>query len=79
MGQLPNNPKKSLPGASPWAMVGVGAELVVTVLAFVFLGRWADGKLGSEPWLLLLGIFAGITLGIYQILRKSQPSKKGSS
>ncbi len=75
-----NDPSKSPDGASgpnPWAMAfGMGAEMVVAVLVCVFAGQWADKKLGTEPWLLLLGIFAGITLGLYQLLRKTRLPKK---
>lgn len=56
---------------------GMGAEMVIAVVGCVLAGRWADGKFGTEPWLLLLGTFAGIILGLYQLLRKVQPPKKG--
>lgn len=81
MGNHSNEPSERPSGANPWAMAfGAGAELVATVLVCVFAGRWADGKLGTEPWLLLLGIFAGITLGLYQLLRKSKlPGRTGRS
>ncbi len=65
------------PGATPWAMAfGMGTEMVMAVLICVFAGQWADKKLGTQPWLLLLGIFAGISLGLYQLLRKANVFKK---
>ena len=70
------NPSKK-PGASPLGMAfGLGAEMVVAVLVCVYAGQWADLKLGTEPWLLLLGIFAGISLGLYQLLRKTKVFNK---
>ncbi len=70
------NPSKK-PGGSPLGLAfGLGSEMVVAVLVCVYAGQWADKKLGTQPWLLLLGIFAGISLGLYQILRKAKVIKK---
>jgi hypothetical protein len=37
-------------------------------------GRWADARLGTEPWLFLLGAVLGIAVGFYSffliVLRK---------
>lgn len=70
-----NSSKK--PGASPLGMAfGLGTEMVIAVLVCVYAGQWADRKLGTQPWLLLLGIFAGISLGLYQLLRKANVFNK---
>jgi len=34
-------------------------------------GFWLDGKLNSEPWFLLLGIFLGVFSSIWTILKLS--------
>jgi F0F1-type ATP synthase assembly protein I len=36
----------------------------------MFAGRWLDGRLGSEPWLLLAGAFLGMAVGFYTLFKK---------
>ena len=49
---------------------GVGLQFAATMAAFALLGWWIDGKLGSRPWLLLVGVFAGFGLGFYSLVSK---------
>ncbi|MBI4376604.1 MAG: AtpZ/AtpI family protein [Elusimicrobia bacterium] len=51
--------------------LGSGAELVVYALAGLFFGQWLDGKLGSGPYLMLLGAVAGISGGLYRLVRST--------
>lgn len=48
--------------------LGLGITFTVTILAFLFLGRWLDTKLGTEPWLMLLGVAIGLTLGFVHMI-----------
>lgn len=48
----------------------VGIQFTGTFLGFLFLGRWLDGRLGTEPWLLLAGLFLGFVLGTLWIYRR---------
>ena len=53
----------------------VGTELVVATLIGFFGGRWLDGKLGTEPWLALVGLLLGVAAGsktLFQMARKAQ-------
>lgn len=47
----------------------LGLEIVLSVMIGLFAGRWADGKLGTEPWLTLLGFFFGIGAAINSLMR----------
>ena len=38
---------------------GVGLQFALTFLVFGLAGWWLDGRLGSGPWLMLLGIALG--------------------
>ena len=49
---------------------GVGLQFAATVAVFALLGWWGDGKLGTSPWLLLVGAFAGFGLGFYSLVSK---------
>lgn len=53
--------------AAPY--LGLGTSLAVTVLLGVGLGYWADQKLGTRPWLVLLGAVLGLVLALYQFFK----------
>lgn len=57
---------------SPWATAGsVGSELVAAVLVGYFIGSWLDRKLRTGIWLALAGTIAGISLGLYKLVKKT--------
>lgn len=67
----PLAPKRSSsdpPGAGEF--MGVGLQFVASILIFLFLGRWLDEKLGTEPWLLMAGVFFGFGASFYSIYRR---------
>lgn len=57
-----------LPGAGEYA--GLGLQFALGILVFLFAGRWLDQRLGTEPWLLILGVFGGFGLSFYSIYRR---------
>ena len=60
--------KSSTPAASELA--GLGMQFVVAILLFLFIGKWLDERLGTSPWLLILGVFVGAGGGFYAMYRK---------
>ena len=48
-------------GARDRAAFSLGLELAVAMVLGVVGGRWADERLGTSPWLLLLGVAAGFS------------------
>jgi F0F1-type ATP synthase assembly protein I len=50
--------------AAPY--LGIGTSLAATVGLGAAAGYWADGHLGTRPWLFLAGAVAGVALGIWQ-------------
>jgi F0F1-type ATP synthase assembly protein I len=44
-----------------------GLTLALAVLAGFFIGRWLDGKLGTTPLFLLIGIFWGLAGSFYSL------------
>ena len=57
-------------GSSLGVYLGLGLQFAAAILLFVYLGQWLDRRLGTEPWLLLIGVFVGAGGGFYSIYRK---------
>jgi len=49
---------------------GLGIQLIVLLLAGMWLGDWVDGKAAnSKPWFTILFTLLGLGGGLYQLLR----------
>ena len=57
-------------GTSAAAYAGLGLQFALAILVFTFAGQWLDRRLGTEPWLLLVGVFLGAGGGFYSIYRR---------
>ena len=67
--------------AAPY--LGLGIELMISMVFFVILGYFADGWLGTTPWLLIVGavlgmVATGVTLWktVQDIDARKRPKKK---
>ncbi|MBS1271291.1 MAG: hypothetical protein MAGBODY4_00420 [Candidatus Marinimicrobia bacterium] len=47
--------------------LGLGLTFTVTILAFLFFGRWLDSRFGTSPWLLITGAAVGMILGFIHL------------
>jgi F0F1-type ATP synthase assembly protein I len=60
-----------------------GIQFAITILLGVFLGQWADGKLGTTPLFLLVGTFFGAGAGFYHLyqglLGEQKKKEKGET
>jgi ATP synthase protein I len=50
--------------------LGVGLQFAGAIVLFLFAGQWLDERLGTEPWLLLIGVFVGAAAGFYSLYRQ---------
>ena len=50
-------------------LFGSGIQLAAAVALFFFLGRWLDEKMGTGPWLMLIGALIGAGGGLYGFIR----------
>ena len=67
---MSKKPTKGDPFLVAFGLYGaVGFQLAISVVAGLFAGQWADGKLGTEPWLTLLGLLLGSVAGFYNLIR----------
>ncbi len=75
-----SNPKDQIPNKSQvpnnkWALVNLAFELgfviALPVVAFGFLGKWLDAKVGNEtPWFTLFGIVLAITSTTFWLAKR---------
>lgn len=49
--------------------LGLGLQLAASILVFLFLGRWVDGKLGTYPLFMVIGAFIGAAGGMISFIR----------
>jgi F0F1-type ATP synthase assembly protein I len=47
--------------------MGLGLTWALSVLLFLGVGAWLDSKLGTRPFLLILGAFVGAGAGFYYL------------
>jgi F0F1-type ATP synthase assembly protein I len=58
------------PASQAGEVLGVGLQFAASIVLFLFVGRWLDEKLGTEPWLLLAGVLIGACAGFYSLYRQ---------
>jgi len=58
-------------------LAGLGFEIALPVVLFMFAGRWLDGRLGTAPWLLLGGALLGMVVGFYTLFKKATSASRG--
>jgi hypothetical protein len=52
-------------------LLGIGWFVAICIVGGVWGGAWLDGKLGSSPLLLLIGLLLGLAIagiGMYRLL-----------
>jgi len=65
-GRRAGKPGLSAPGSAA-SFAGLGIQLAISILIFLYVGQWLDKKLGTDPFLLIVGVFVGATVGIYNM------------
>jgi ATP synthase protein I len=66
----PGAPGDEEEGTSAGQYAGHGLTFVVAVLGGLYVGQWLDRKLGTDPWLLIGGVFLGAGLSFYSMYSK---------
>ena len=66
---MPANSRRN-GGPQASELAGVGLAFAASVALFLFLGMWADSRLGTSPWLLIAGAFIGGSAGFWSMYRK---------
>jgi len=55
--------------------LGIGLELSMVIGGLGYAGYWLDEKFGSDPWLLLTGVFLGISGGSWHAIKMANGGK----
>jgi F0F1-type ATP synthase assembly protein I len=54
--------------AAPYMTLGL--QIAVTVVLFLFIGKFADDRFGTKPWLMVAGIVIGFAGGMIHFFRE---------
>jgi F0F1-type ATP synthase assembly protein I len=49
-------------------MSAILSELVGSILIGIFLGKWLDRLVGTEPLFLIVGLLLGLGIGVYAMI-----------
>lgn len=64
-------PEERRPAHSEAARVaGVGLQFAASIVIFLLVGQWLDDRLGTEPWLLIVGVMVGAAAGFFSLYRQ---------
>lgn len=66
----PNDKDEKAPANVLGVALSAGTQFAVSVGVGAGGGYWLDGKLGSAPWLTLVGTAVGFALGLTQLVRE---------
>ena len=58
------------------SFAGAGLQFAISLVLFLFLGRWIDSKLGTSPIFLIAGVFIGGGAAFYSMCRKLTAAQK---
>jgi ATP synthase protein I len=58
------------------SLSSVGLEMGISVILGLLFGRWLDGKLGTEPWMLILFCALGLAAGFKGVFRAMRESDR---
>jgi len=67
----PDDRSGALRSAGPFLNLGFTLALAIAGLAYG--GNWLDGRLGTEPWLMLAGALTGMAVGFVNLFRVAWP------
>ncbi len=51
-------------GTAAW-FAGMGWAIAIALVLGVLAGNWLDGRAGTHPLFLLIGLFLGLALGLF--------------
>ena len=70
--QAPHNPKRNQQdNSNKWLQYsGMATEMIFIIGIFAVLGYYADNKLNTKPFLLILLLLLGASISLYRIYKQ---------
>ena len=69
MRQRSNPPRESIGIMNAYGRyASLGIQLAASMCVFGWVGYWLDGKLGTYPWLMIIGLMLGAGTGFYALI-----------
>jgi F0F1-type ATP synthase assembly protein I len=59
-------------------LTSVGIEFSLSVLLGLLGGRWVDEKLGTSPWLMIVGLLLGVSAALRSLIRTARQANHES-
>jgi len=59
--------------ASNSEFAGMGLQLVIAIVLFLFVGKWVDSKAGTAPVFMIVGVFVGAGGATFAMYRRIFP------
>lgn len=56
--------------------MGLGIEMAVPLVLFMYVGYRVDRWLETAPWFFVVGAFLGITVSFYNLFRRVLPPRR---
>lgn len=70
-------PDRQRPADSYTRFAGVGLQFAATIGLFAWGGYALDNRLGSSPWMLIIGVFLGFAGAMISLVRRV-PVRRGN-
>ena len=48
----------------------ITGQLAASIIVFLYAGQWIDGRLGTGPWGMMIGVFVGAGAAFYSMYRR---------
>ncbi len=61
------------------SLLNIGTELTIPIVVFALIGYWVDTEYKSQPTWMIIGLFVGLLVGVYnfwKIIRKLNQNDK---
>src|SRR5262245_12064601 len=59
-------------------LASVGIELAISIVIGLLGGRWLDGKLGTDPYLMIVGLLLGVFAGFRSLIQSARKATRQS-
>jgi ATP synthase protein I len=72
-------PRRGKQLSASWRLASVGIEFAISVVIGLLGGQWLDGRFGTEPYLMIVGLLFGVTAGFRGLIRAARTAQRAAS